>query len=294
MLQNSRGLPVSDGFASYPVEIPWDGVLVDDPGEGPGNEHHKDLLLRTRHALNLIYGEHASAIEDEWCREFNAESLRAFLQKPTGFFSDHLRRYSKSRRKAPIYWPLSTGSGSYTIWLYYPRLTEATLYTAVEDYVRPKLAAVERQRDSLEAQLRDNPLAPAKDREKLTQLRGFAQELLDLRDELLRVASLPYKPDLDDGVVINAAPLRKLFRHKPWVKELEEVWKKLEKGDYDWSGMALHLWPDRVRAKCVKDRSLAIAHDLESICTVPDPTKDNGDKRGRKKKEAALIEDEEE
>ena len=35
------------------------------------------------------------------------------------------------------------------------------------------------------------------------------------------------------------------------------TWKKLEKGDYDWSHMAHDLWPDRIRAKCVKDRSLA-------------------------------------
>jgi hypothetical protein len=204
-----------------------------------------------------------------------------------------LARYSKSRRKAPIYWPLSTASSSYTIWLYYPRLTGQTLYAAVEGYIRPKLASVERQRDAQEAQLRDNPLAPAKDRERLASLRVLAQELVDLRDELLRVAALPYSPDLDDGVVINAAPLRRLFRHKQWVKDLDEVWKKLEKGDYDWSRMAFHLWPDRVRAKCVKDRSLAIAHDLESICTAPDPTKNIEEKRGRKKNQVALIEEEE-
>ena len=59
-----------------------------------------------------------------------------------------------------------------------------------------------------------------------------------------------------------------LFRHKPWQKLLKETWAKLEKGDYDWAHLALTLWPDRVREKCRKDRSLAIAHGLEDICEV--------------------------
>jgi hypothetical protein len=294
MLAGQSGLPSEESLSEYPLVVPHDGLLVDDSGDGPGQEHPSDFSVRFRRVLSVLHVTSAEDVEQTLCQGLKVTSLREYLCMPTGFFSDHLGRYSKSRRKAPIYWPLSTTSGSYTIWLYYPRLTEATLYTAIEDYVRPKLAAVERQRDSLEAQLRDNPLAPAAAREKLTQLRAFAHELIHLRDELLRVAALPYKPDLDDGVVINAAPLRKLFRYKPWVKELDEVWKKLEKGDYDWAHMALHLWTDRVRAKCVKDRSLAIAHGLESICTAPDPTKNGGQKRGSKKKEAALIEEDDE
>jgi hypothetical protein len=292
-LQNAQGLPArpDDVPESYPVRIPWEGILVDDPN------HPLDIERRVREVIKLIWtGEGAGttpdAIEQEACEILGVKSLRDYFRKPAGFFADHLKRYSKSRRQAPIYWPLSTASGSYTLWIYYHRLDEQTLYRAVENFVRPKLALVERERDALEVKLRDNSLAPAKERDSLTQLRTFAQELIDLRDELLRVAALPYRPDLNDGVVINAAPLRNLFRLKPWVKTLDEVWKKLEKGDYDWAHMALHLWPDRVRAKCVKDRSLAIAHDLESICTAPDPSKNKSEKSKGKKREAALIDEE--
>lgn len=285
-------MPALEPPSEYPIEIPWDGILVDDPGEGPGGENNADVIARLRRGLTAMYGDQSGSIEREICSVLGIESLRDYLRKPAGFFGDHLRHYSKSRRKAPIYWPLGTINNSYTLWIYYPRLTEQTIYTAVERYVRPKLATIERQRDALESQLREASLAPAKDRDRLAQLRMFAQELAELRDGLLRVAALPYKPDLDDGVVINAAPLRKLFGHKPWVKELDDVWKKLERGDYDWSRMAFYLWPDRVRAKCVNDRSLAIAHDLESICTAPDSSKSKGEKSKGKKQEAALIEEE--
>ena len=62
---------------------------------------------------------------------------------------------------------------------------------------------------------------------------------------------------------ITAAPLWKLFLHKPWQKKLKDTWKKLEKGDYDWALLAYSIWPERVILASHKDRSYAIAHDLE-------------------------------
>lgn len=272
----------------YPIQIPSNGILVSCLDELRDKDSALDLVRAIGRAHDLIAGGTGTALDVVVESASGSPNELAYFHGGE-FFREHLSLYSRSRRKAPLYWPLATESGSYVLWLYYPRLTAGTLYNAVEGYVRPKLLTVERQRDVLEAQIRSNPLASTKDRERLTVLRTFGQELVDLQAELLRVAALPYDPDLNDGVVINAAPLRKLFRYKPWAKELDEVWKKLEKGDYDWSRMAFHLWPDRVRAKCVKDRSLAIAHDLESICTAADPTKDRVEKGGRKKTEAALI-----
>ena len=100
-----------------------------------------------------------------------------------------------------------------------------------------------------------------KDLEKLSDL---ASELRDFRDELLRIAKF-WKPNLNDGVQITAAPLWKLFQHKAWQKKLKETWESLEKGDYDWAHLACSIWPERVLRKCHQDRSLAIAHDVEDI-----------------------------
>ena len=89
-------------------------------------------------------------------------------------------------------------------------------------------------------------------------------ELKDFREELLRLAPI-WKPNLNDGVLITASPLWKLFLLKPWQKKLKETWTKLEKGDFDWAHIALSYWPERVREKCESDKSLAIAHDLEDL-----------------------------
>jgi hypothetical protein len=59
-------------------------------------------------------------------------------------------------------------------------------------------------------------------------------------------------------------------QHKPWQKELKLSWDALCAGKYDWAHLAMHLWPERVVAKCATDRSLAIAHGLQNVFWVED------------------------
>lgn len=274
--------------SEYPLRINWDGILVDDPGFNGNQPHRDDIVRRVREVFDLLWKDKAYEIEQEACGILGVRDLRDYFRKPSGFFQDHLKRWSKSRRKAPIYWPLSTASGSYTIWIYYHRLTDQTLYAAVNKYVEPKIAEVERATARIEEELKS---ASGRDAARLTdrlnETRAFLGELRDLRGELLRIAALPYRPDLNDGVVINAAPLHNLFRLRSWAKETEKVWKKLEKGDYDWARMAYTIWPDRVREVCRRDRSIAVAHGLEDLCEVKAPASKKKGGRGRRKREAA-------
>ena len=184
------------------------GILVDDPG------HPYDLARLTEEVLARV----DVTVPDD---------VRRWLQRD--FFPFHLQRYSKSRRKAPIYWPLSTTSGSYTLWVYYPSLTSQTLYTAINDFVEPKLKQVGADVTAL----RNKGSARTRDDEKQFEaLQAFELELIELRDTLLKLAPT-YKPNHDDGVQISAAPLWPLFRHKPWQKVLKDTWTKLERGDYE-------------------------------------------------------------
>jgi hypothetical protein len=233
-----------------------EGVQVDDQG------HPHDLTRLVEEVLSRL----DIAVQDD---------VRRWLQRE--FFAFHLQRYSKSRRKAPIYWPLSTTSCSYTLWVYYPSLTSQTLYTAINDFIEPKLkqvgADVTALRNKGSARSRD-------DQRQFEALQAFDLELIELRDTLLSLAPT-YKPNHDDGVQISAAPLWPLFRHKPWQKVLKVTWTKLEKGDYDWAHLAMNYWPERVREKCKTDKSLAIAHGLEDLYIEPETLLKKS--RGRKK-----------
>ena len=79
-------------------------------------------VRRVRQVLTVICKDRAEAIEQEACEILGVKDLREYFRKTALFFADHLKRYSKSRRQAPIYWPLSKASGSYTLWIYYHRL----------------------------------------------------------------------------------------------------------------------------------------------------------------------------
>jgi hypothetical protein len=235
-------------------------IYVDDPG------HTFDLAAAVREKLEAIQrSQGGNAAADSWLEQAGillegdpANWLRR------DFFAFHLKRYSKSRRKAPIYWPLQTPSGSYTLWLYYHHLNDQTLYICVNDFVEPKLREVAEQLHALRSK---SGRSKQEDKE-LERLLDFEQELKDFRDELLRVASF-WNPNLNDGVQITAAPLWKLFQHKPWQKTLKETWDRLEHGDYDWAHLAYSIWPDRVREKCRHDKSLAIGHGLEELYEEP-------------------------
>lgn len=253
----------------YPLRLSWDGILVDDPGFNGNQPHRDDIIHRVHEGLDIIWKDKAYEIEREACDILGISDLRDYFRKPTGFFQDHLKRYSKSRRKAPIYWPISTASGSYTLWIYYHRLTDQTIYAAVNKYLEPKITETESGIVRIEQALKNaSGSNVARVNDQLNEARSFLNELRDLREELLRIAALPYKPNLNDGVIINAAPFYKLFRLKSWAKDTEDCRNKLGNGDYDWAHLAYTIWPERVREVCKNDRSIAIAHGLENMCEI--------------------------
>jgi hypothetical protein len=54
---------------------------------------------------------------------------------------------------------------------------------------------------------------------------------------LRRVANSHLNPDLNDGVVLNIAPLCELV---PW-KEAKKYWDELRDGEYEWSSIGKQL-----------------------------------------------------
>lgn len=230
-------------FGMYEIHARTDSIKSQGIIE---NEELTGILLSSEYSFkikHLIKSEHAE-----------------LLLKPLSFFNYHIQKTTRSRRQSPVYWPLQTPSGSYTLWVYYHRLNEQTLYTCINDFVEPKLAIVTADLNAL----RNKSARSTEEEKELAQLTDLEAELKDFRDELLRLAKF-WKPNLNDGVQITAAPLWKLFQHKAWQKKLKETWSKLEDGDYDWAHLAGSVWPERVLRKCHQDRSLAIAHEVEGV-----------------------------
>jgi hypothetical protein len=253
---------LATGERAIPAEPePFDPLPVRSPGMWPeGEVRHvlpPDILVDDEGHDDDLHAHVASAAAStNWP---TGDDLRPWLAKD--FFPLHIKMYSKSRRKAPIYWQLATPSASYSVWLYIHAFTTDTLFRVQNDYVAPKVAHEERRLEAMTREARDG--ATSAERKALDQQQGLVDELRAFLEEVKRVAPL-WNPNLDDGVVINFAPLWRLVpQHKPWQKELLTTWEALCAGKYDWAHLAMHLWPERVVPACAKDRSLAIAHGLE-------------------------------
>jgi hypothetical protein len=231
-------------------------VLVDDPG------HRRDLTAAVRAVFDVVFGGSADTRWDEAAALLDprGRDLRAWLR--SGWFDWHLKLHSKSRRKAPILWQLGTPSGSYSVWLYAHRLTDDSLFQLQNDVLAPKLAYEERQLIDLVESSGGSP--SARERREIEAQRRFVEEVRVLLGEVTRVAPM-WRATLDDGIVLVMAPLWRLVAHKSWQRELKKRWSELAAGKYDWSQLAMHLWPERVVLRCRDDRSLAIVHGLEDV-----------------------------
>jgi hypothetical protein len=236
MLTSDDGLPLRETSASYPLQIDWDGIFVDDP------DHSDDIIRRVHEVLDIIWGERAEAIEREACNILGVKELRDYFRKPGngGFWLDHVKRYSKSRRKAPIYWLLQSSKKNYALWLYYHRLDKDILFKALVNYVEPKLRLEESRLEQLRTQRASVGISgrEAKQLEKqLDRQETVLSELRDFHDKLRRAADLHLEPDLNDGVVLNIAPLWELV---PW-NEAKTYWEELLAGKYEWSSIGKQL-----------------------------------------------------
>ncbi|MEW6209586.1 MAG: BREX-1 system adenine-specific DNA-methyltransferase PglX [Acidobacteriota bacterium] len=213
----------------YPISIDWDGILVDDP------DHEDDIIRRLRDVFELVFKDRAEEIEREACELLGVKTLRDYFRKPAagGFWADHIKRYSKSRRKAPIYWLLQSSKKSYAIWLYYHRLDRDILFKALINYVEPKMRLEETRLE----QSRSGRAEGATGREareldrRIEKQEALLSELRDFHDRVRRAAELRLEPDLNDGVVLNIAPL---WEVAPWA-EAKKYWQELLAGKYEWS-----------------------------------------------------------
>ena len=231
MLVGKDGLPLKEKTlpSDYPLPIAWDGVLVDD------ESHPRDIVTSVRRVLKLLWRERADDIEQEACQILEVPDLRAYFRDPKNFFNFHTKRYSKSRRKAPIYWLLQSAKRSYGIWLYYPRLNPDLLFHASREYADAKINLEVARLEDLQASLKRAGTGTALKvlQKQVARQADMVAEVKAFGKTLDEAALLELKPDLNDGVLLNIAPLRELV---PW-KEAARTWDELLKGKYPWSSI---------------------------------------------------------
>ena len=226
-----KDLPARSTPAGYELELPPGQLLLDQPG------HPWDIVHRV-YTVAAVLVDDADQLLTDVKKHLKGRNLRDYLRKH--FFKDHLKRYTKSRRKAPIYWPLYVPSGGWGVWVYAPSFTRETLYaieaaaTARLNASRTEISRLQRDQQSQETGRSARDVADALETEQ-----RLAEELGVFRKEAERIAELEWKPDLDDGVVLCAAPLAGLF---PAWKEAEKQRTNIKAGKYPWATVS--KWAD--------------------------------------------------
>jgi hypothetical protein len=232
-LTSPSGLPVSEEPAGYPIRLPPNHLFVDEKG------HVWDIEAAVLKASETLVDDSASVV-GEMLQILRRSTIRDYLRRQ--FFKDHLMRYSKSRRKAPIYWPLMVPSKNWGVWVYAPMFTRETLYAVANEAGRRERLASEAiarlhrgQHDGGAAQI------ARKVSEELDAEEKLAEELRRFRAEAERVAGLGWEPELDDGILLCAAPLAGLFPAWP---EARTARAELRKGLYPWATVS--AWAEQL------------------------------------------------
>jgi hypothetical protein len=230
-----------------------DGFMPCDAG------HPKDIAAYAVRCLNLMLGaDDAETVIRTGAGESDdsVEALQTWLNRMTGstdrsFWKYHFQLY----RKRPVYWPLQSPKKMYTVWVFHEQLTKDTLFNIRQNIVEPRLRLLEREIADKRGQTATNRRVE----KEIDGLLDFADDLRAFSKRLKDVADRGYTPHLDDGVLLNAAPLHSLLPAWP---ETKWAWEELEAGEYDWAQQAMEYWPKRVKDKCKTNKSYAIAHGL--------------------------------
>ncbi|WIG59043.1 MAG: hypothetical protein OJF49_001790 [Ktedonobacterales bacterium] len=244
-------LPVGEGLGE------GSPIAVLDPG------HPDDLAARVTHVLEVLLGD--DKVEGLLATATGGRPLHDWLAKD--FFKDHHKRY----RKRPIYWLLQSPKRGYGVYLFAECVTRDTLHLLRGSrYLGGRIASV--RRDIAEQRQRLPALPQGAERRRaeraLEALESTLNDLEAFDKALAAVTTQPnargettgWAPELDDGILINLAPLHTLM--PAWSTEPRQCWQALERGDYDWSRTAMRYWPDRVLAACRANQSYAIAQNL--------------------------------
>ncbi|MEQ8191333.1 MAG: hypothetical protein ABRQ39_25440, partial [Candidatus Eremiobacterota bacterium] len=232
----------------YPFKIISDGIIPLDEG------HPQDIVRLIEIASEITFGKETS---EEVIKEIElilGQNLRSYFTKK--FFDSHTNRYLKK----PVYWLIQSSNRRYSIYLYYHSINSDTLFKIIRNYIEPKINFLSSELKDLQSNIDASDGGEKRRIESRKQnLEEVLSEIIAFKESVKKIISLGFDLNIDDGITVNIAPFKDIIL---W-SQVEKNWEELEAGNYDWSGLAMKLWPERVKGKCKKDKSLAVAHGLE-------------------------------
>jgi hypothetical protein len=276
--ESEHDRPAPECFISFGIGVALgrfgangEGILDD----APASALPAGVLFVSAEGRDNLDHPFCSQLHDAWkdhgAQVGGGDDLRTYLR--TSFFTYHKKLYENR----PIYFPLSSAKKSFVALVSIHRWKDDTLNVLLADHLVPEKRRLEGELEDLR-KARTQSAAKGKAEKRFAEVQKLLEELSDFIDKVTQIAECGPPPpddktpkrevdtrfvmDLDDGVMVNSSALWPLL--EPQWKDPKKWWKELAtaqgRKDYDWAHLAARYFPKRVRAKCVEDPSLAVAH----------------------------------
>jgi hypothetical protein len=206
------------------IEPDDDGITVIDEG------HSDDAPTKVREILDKVLNEK----EAKEVIDVVGGDLRKFLIN--NFFAKyHIPMY----KKRPVYWLLQTEKKNYGFYIYNLKFSQDTLYSLIQKYIIPRinLEKLRLQNINNRKKIANTPKEEREIEKLIVKSEEFIEELMKFKQNIQEIIDTGFKPDIDDGVILNMAPLYKLIS---W-KEPEKYYKNLQMGQYEWAHVSRYF-----------------------------------------------------
>lgn len=185
-----------------------------------------DIVERIYEVISNIFNENNADEVLEEIENTVGVSFEDYFIKD--FFEEHKIRY----QKRPIYWHICSPKKTFNCFVYFHKLDDDTLYKVKSMYLGKM---IERYKDDLKYYsdqfivAKTNNDKKEKDfRSKCSDLEFKLDDLYSLDRKIMEI--LPYKPDIDQGVLYNIIPLEPILSSMVSTdKEREEHYKEVKK-----------------------------------------------------------------
>lgn len=194
---------------------------------GTAEFSNADMVEKIYDTISIVFGENSlDNILDEIEKILNMP-IQEYLTRQ--FYSDHARKY----QKRPIYWHICSPKKTFNCFVYYHKLDGDTLYKVKNIYLSQM---IDRYKDDLKYYNEQFIDAKTKgDKNKENDMKKRCSDLEEKLDDLYALDKkiteiLPYKPDLDRGVLYNIIPLEPILSSTVSTeKEREEYYKEVKR-----------------------------------------------------------------
>ena len=219
-------MPATEAPEGYPLALPPEQILLDEPG------HRWDLEEAVRKATSVLFEDPIRSCRRQsrfWARGRSGSTYASSSSRTTSPVTPRAgaRPHSTGTCRSP---PASGGSGSTR-----PR-SRARACSPLPGRLRAGKGICRETVTRLQGDLGGATGTSA--RKLASQLEAeetLGEELRAFRIEANRIAALGWEPDLDDGIILCAAPLSDLF--PAWSDAAKER-VNLRKGAYPWASVS--------------------------------------------------------